>query len=207
MNSFRFWVLSLHHRLKQKIWTLASWAVLVRLLFGLGTIAATNLNSYRTGNNRGEERQEQLNWNGQAYIAVTPEAAQELQRFATDRNASAVEVYAIDYRLPGNYRGVWQAPSGSGPPRDRYASRTSDQWVLGQRSECSTSDTNSDLDPIERSINLEVYCPIGSKSLALPSGFIVLRWTGRRPSAAIVTDVQDELYDLGRLLAKPAADS
>lgn len=200
MNDFRFRILAYHHRLKEQVWTAASWAVTLRLIFALLTFGLTNFNSYRAGTSQGQSQQEQQNWNGQSYITITPDAAAVLQSLARRRKATAVEVYAIDYRLPGSYQGLWKAPDGK--PHDRYASRKSAQWVLGQRLECSTSDQGDDFDSFERSIQLEVYCPIGHPNLALPSGFIVVRWFGKKPSSAVIADVQDELFDLVRLMAR-----
>lgn len=191
-NRFRFLVLSAHHHLLAAVKANLSWQNAARVMGTLLLLWQTNLLGVR----QGVRRQQEANWNGADFLLIDDEVLAGIDRLAEDSGA-VVEIYAINYRLPGFYEGV-RSSSGH-TPKDRYLSRDL-LWQELQRSECISSDRFADLTDLRS--EFEIYCPINNGLLSLPVGFISMRWRGFRPQPQQIEGYTDRLFDVGRLVSR-----
>lgn len=192
-NQTRFAILNAHQRMWIAVRKGLTWQNLIRVAGTLLIIWQSNWFGVRAG----MHRQLSQNWNGSEFVEINDEALAAINNLAEDSGA-IVDVYGINYRLPGFYKGI--SSSSGRVPRDRYLSRDF-LWQQLQRSECVSSDKFADSTDLRS--EFEVYCPINYGELSLPVGFILMRWSGGyRPNSKQIDGYSDRLFDTGRLISR-----
>lgn len=193
LNQIRYVTFYTHAKVIKAVRELLTVKVLARLGLTVFLLGATNWSSFR----RGWVVQSEVNWNGGDYVKPSAEAVEAMQKLAEDGNA-VVEVFAINYRTPGHYEGIWRSGGDSNAvPLDRYAGRDV-QWSEMQRSECGVVP----IEVAEAGQSFEIFCPLLYSTLSLPVGFVVVRWAEDRPSKGNLWIWKDRLWDVGRLVSR-----